>query len=217
MTKILIVVASILILLIQSNALSQTPSDDPPRYEIAAEFTALNREQFGRAKSEPGAGVRFTFNFNKTFAIEGATHASFNECFDCTERGRVFDLFGGVKAGKRFKTWGVFAKVRPGVVNYTQGVLNIVPSGTGGPFPFTVEPKGVDHFALDAGAVVEFYPSRRLVTRFDFGDTLIHFSKRTTNGVSYDPTTMTYTLIPFTTPARTTHNFQFIASFGFRF
>lgn len=217
MEKTLFVTASIFILLIQSHALSQTQSDDPPRYEIAAEFTALNREQFGSAKSEPGAGVRFTFNFNKNFAIEGATHASFNECFDCTERGRVFDLFGGVKAGKRFKTWGVFAKARPGLVNYTQGAFNILPTGTGGTFPFTFEVKGRDHFAADLGGVVEFYPSRRFVTRFDFGDTLIHFSRRTTNALSFDPSSMTYTLFPITTPARTTHNFQFIASFGFRF
>ena len=216
MNKTLFVAASIFILMIQSESFAQT--DDPPRYEIAAEFSALGRSGFGSKKLEPAAGARFTFNFNKNFAIEGATHASFSgECGNCQDRGRVFDLVGGVKAGKRFKSWGLFAKVRPGLVNYSQGILNIVPDGSGGSFPFRIEPKSTDNFAVDLGGVVEFYPSRRIVTRFDLGDMIIHQPSRTSDGISFDPVTQKYFIVPFTSPSRTTHNFQFIASVGFRF
>jgi hypothetical protein len=216
MNKTLFVATSICILLIHSTAISQT--EEPPRYEIAAEFSALGRSQNGCKRLEPAVGARFTFNINKNFAIEGATHGSFSgECPNCLDRGRVFDLVGGLKAGKRFEKWGLFAKVRPGVVNYTFGEINVVPSGTGGSFPFRVEAKGTDNFATDLGGVVEFYPSRRIVTRFDLGDMIIHTARRTGTGVNFDPATQTYFLVPFTTPARTTHNFQFIASVGFRF
>jgi hypothetical protein len=216
MSKKLFLATVMLILVIPSTGLSQT--EEPPRYEIAAEFSALGRSVFGGKRLEPAVGARFTFNFNKNFAIEGATHASFSgECPNCQDRGRVYDLVGGLKAGKRFKTWGLFAKVRPGIVNYGQGLINVVPDGTGGPFPFRVETKGTDNFATDLGGVVEFYPSRRIVTRFDFGDMIIHHTRQTGTGVNFNPVTQTYFIVPFTIPARTTHNFQFIASVGFRF
>ena len=72
-------------------------------------------------------------------------------------------------------------------------------------------------FATDVGGVLEFYPSRRLVTRFDAGDTIIHFNRRTADVIAFDPVTSTFTLAPSFVPARTTHNFQFMASVGFRF
>src|SRR5678809_1096252 len=213
MNRIFLLASLLCLLLIQSSVLAQT--QDPPRYEVAAEFTTLNREAYDGVRVEPGVGARFTFNFNKTFAVEGAMHISLNECPGCINPGRSGDLFAGVKVGKRYKSWGIFAKARPGIVNV--GQLQYVQTGTTGPFPFQAEIKGLDNFAADLGGVVEFYPSRRIVTRFDAGDTIIHFTRRTANGIIFDPTTGTYVLVPFTTPARTTHNFQFIASVGFRF
>jgi hypothetical protein len=75
-------------------------------------------------------------------------------------------------------------------------------------------------FATDIGGVLEFYPSKRIVTRFDAGDTIMHFRKRTTNTVIFDPITGVtggISLVPITIPARTTHHFQFMTSVGFRF
>lgn len=212
------VLAIMTVLVVTSQAFSQTTqTQDPPRYEIAAEFTTLNREAYDGVRVEPGLGARFTFNFNKNVAIEGAAHISFNLCPSCTITGRYGDIFAGVKAGKRFKSWGIFAKARPGDVTFGNQQIDVVQTGTGGPFPFEFRGKGVDNFALDVGGVVEFYPSRRIVTRFDAGDTIIHFTRRTHDGLSFDPTTGTYTIVPFVTPARTTNNFQFMASVGFRF
>jgi len=168
----LFVLATMIILVVTTQASSQTP--DPPRYEIGPEFTTLNREEFNGVRVEPGLGLRFTFNFNKNFAIEGSAHVSFNECYTCVNNGRYADTFGGLKAGKRFKSWGIFAKVRPGDVSFGQGQYTIVPTGEPGPFPFEIRAKGIDNFAVDVGGVVEFYPSRRIVTRFDAGDTIIH-------------------------------------------
>ena len=215
MTKTSVITTVLFILIVQADLLAQT--DEPPRYEVAAEFTTLNRQEFGETRAEAGIGARFTFNFNKTFAIEGATHGSFSDCDNCYPAGRVFDMFGGVKVGKRSKSWGIFAKARPGDVNFTYGRITVIQTGTTGSFPFQFQAKGLDNFATDLGGVVEFYPSRRIVTRFDAGDTIIHFSRRTDNGLSFDPNSGIYTIVPFTTPAKTTHNFQFVASVGFRF
>lgn len=203
------------LLLFQSGALAQ--SVDVPKYEIAAEFTSLEREQFGSKKAEPGVGARFTYNLNETFAFEAAGYLFPERCSFCTNGGRMHQIVAGVKAGKRFEKWGVFAKARPGVVSFSQGEFNVVRITPGGPFPFELEVNRINSFAVDFGGVVEFYPSRKIVTRFDVGDTLIHFTRRTTNFVGFDPVTGGPTLFPFTRPARTTHNFQFIAGVGFRF
>ena len=40
---------------------------------------------------------------------------------------------------------------------------------------------------MDVGGVVEFYPSKRIVTRFDAGDTIIHFGRRNMNTIVFDP------------------------------
>jgi len=70
---------------------------------------------------------------------------------------------------------------------------------------------------MDVGGVVEFYPSKRIVTRFDLGDTIVHFNRRTMQTIVLDP--VTNTLNPGTNqiPSRTSHNFQFVTSVGFRF
>jgi len=202
------------VLLLNANAFAQT--NEIKKTEIAAEFSTLERDDSGAAKSATGFGARFTFNLNKNFALETSGYVFPHKGYDPSQNGTIAELVGGLKAGKRFRTWGIFGKVRPGVARLSQGNFVITQTGTGS-FPFHFEQKGLTGFATDLGAVLEFYPSKRIVTRFDAGDTMIHFGQRSTNGLSFDPTTNTYTLIPFTVPSRTTHNFQFSASVGFRF
>lgn len=200
-------------LMLPSSAFSQT--QDPPRFEVAAEFTGLTHNDFGTTKFTPGFGPRFTFNFNKNFSIDSSAY--YFPCNECGNKGHIAQAVAGLKAGKRFQRWGIFAKVRPGILTLGGGQFDVVPTGAGGPFPFEFKTKGLDHFAVDLGGVVEFYPSRHIVTRFDLGDTILHSTRRTNNGLSFDPVTMTYHIEPFTTPARTTNNFQITASVGFRF
>ena len=63
-----------------------------------------------------------------------------------------------------------------------------------------------NNFALDAGGVLELYPSSRTIVRFDAGDTIVRI-RNATAGVIGNPTTTT----------DTTHNFQFSVGFGYRF
>src|SRR6266567_404940 len=131
--------------------------------------------------------------------------------------GRVYDLpIGGlgflgaapqfgVKAGKRFRRFGVFAKARPGFVGFTK-VTQLVGTRTV-PFgdrqliigDFRVGAK--EYFSTDLGGVIEFYVSRRVMTRMDFGDTIIHYSERAVAGFSTSNTIVR-------SPPETNHNFQ---------
>jgi len=203
------------LLFVSSNGFAQ--SQDVPKYELGVEFTTLEREQFGSKKAEAGVGARFTYNLNETFAFEAAGYLFPERCFSCANGGRMHQIVAGVKAGKRFEKWGFFAKARPGVVSFSQGEFHVVGITPGGPFPFELEVNRTNNFAVDVGGVVEFYPTRRIVTRFDVGDTMIHFKQRTNSLVLFDPVTGAPQLGFVSQPARTTHNFQFIAGVGFRF
>ena len=209
--------AIIIGLILASNALSQT--DDPPKREVAAEFITLNRDEFVGVRTEPGIGGRFTYNLNKNVALEAAAYFFPRSCFDCFNNGRITEAVGGIKAGKRFKTWGIFAKARPGIVSYSKGTVEITQTGPTGSipsFPFRFRTKPLTNPAVDLGGVLEFYPSRRIVTRFDFGDTIIHIRRQTRDTLQFDPATNTFFLAPVPVLGRTTHNFQFSASVGFR-
>ena len=207
-------VITLMMLVIAPSAIGQT--EDPPRYEAAAEFVTLNRDDLFGIRTEPGLGGRFTYNLNKNVALEAAAYFFPRNCFDCLNNGRITEAVGGLKAGKRFKTWGIFAKARPGIVSFSKGRLEILPGGPFPAFPFVFEVKPMANFAADLGGVLEFYPSRRIVTRFDAGDTIINIRQQTRNGLNFDPATNTFILVPITLPGRTTHNFQFSASVGFR-
>ena len=210
------VAVMLVVYLVAPVAYSQTK--EVPKFEVAAEFTTLERDDFTGKRTDPGFGARFTSNLNSVFSLETATYLFPKECFVCDNPGRVTEFVGGVKVGKRFDNWGIFAKARPGVVHYSSDFGGFV-SCLSLICPFPTEPFHPDktHFAADLGGVVEFYPSKRIVTRFDAGDTIIHFSRRTQNGQVFNPVTQQFDPFLFIRPERTTNNFQFMASVGFRF
>jgi hypothetical protein len=207
-------VALLSLFLLQSQAQSQ--STETPKYEVAAEFTTLERESY-EGRTEPGFGARFTFNLNRVVSLETAGYLFPKQCIDCSNNGNVTEALGGVKVGKRFEHWGIFAKARPGVVSFSRGQFDVRPAPSIAGFPFQFFPKRLTSFAADIGGVVEFYPCKHIVTRFDAGDTIIHFGSRPAEVITFDSATSTFGLMPFTLPSRTTHNFQFMTSVGFRF
>lgn len=217
MNRILYAAAAIIIFGMTCEAQSQ--SQELPKFEVAAEFTTLERDSFTNNGTAPGFGGRFTFNLNRVVSFETAGYFFPKRCFTCRDGGRVTEVLGGVKVGKRFENWGIFAKARPGIVSFSQGDFNIVPASPAADptFPFTFEINRTTNFATDVGAVLEFYPSKHIVTRFDAGDTIIHFNSRTRNVVQFVPSDNSFLVLPLNVPSRTTHSFQFMTSVGFRF
>jgi hypothetical protein len=205
-------IASVISLCLLVCSISRAQSDDPPKFEVGIDFSSITKPDSSDS-TEPGLGGRFTFNINKTVALEAATYFFPRKCFFCDRTGGTLTegLFG-VKVGKRFAKWGIFAKARPGFASFSQGDVQFVPSPPG----FEVVPHRTTNFAFDLGGVLEFYPSRRIMTRFEIGDTMIHYGRRTINFPTLNPTG-DIIFVPINFPAITRHNFQFSAGVGFRF
>lgn len=215
MNKTHFLIAMLSVFFMQSQAMSQ--SQEVPKFEVAAEFTTLERDNFFGKRTEPGFGGRFTYNLNSVFSLEGAGYFFPKRCNSCRNNGNVTEVLGGVKVGKRFENWGIFAKARPGFVSFSQGDIDILRAPAIPELPIQFEINRLNSFAADIGGVLEFYPSKRIVTRFDAGDTIIHLRRDERQIVIFDLATSTSNIIPFPIPARTAHNFQFMASVGFRF
>jgi hypothetical protein len=101
-----------------------------------------------------GFGGRFSYNLTNYLALdsEGAYFPYYFEDFGQAQ------AFFGVKVGKRFGPVGLFAKVRPGLFR-----------------DFVARPdrRHQNFFALDAGGVLEVYPSERFLLRLDIGNTTV--------------------------------------------
>lgn len=193
--------------------------DELPKFEIGAQFSSLSINRSFQTRTEPGFGGRFTVNLTDNFALEAE-----GNIFPRDERfgslrtgGRAIQGLMGVKIGKRYQRFGIFGKARPGLVSFSRGKIELIPTTSTDPFAqINIRNERLTHFATDLGGVLEFYPSRRIVTRLDFGDTIIRYGPTTTNVLISTPGGG-LTSIPLTAPSDTRHNFQFSAGIGFRF
>jgi hypothetical protein len=194
---------------------SRAQTNDRRKLEAAGEFTSITMPDFDGGHTEPGLGARLTYNLKKSLAVEAAGYFFPHKCHLCTRSnaGKIGEGLFGVKAGKRFEKWGIFGKARPGLISFSEGASDYVLVSSNN---VSFERRRLTNFAFDLGVVIEFYPSKRIVTRFDAGDTLIHYGRRTNHFLTFD-STGAVSLFPFTSPASTRHNFQFNASVGFRF
>ena len=170
---------------------ARAQSDEWPRkFEVGFVVTGLDIESWTGEKTG-GVGGRFTYNLNEYAALDAEivhnpeSSGNFGET-----QGLV-----GVKVGKRFgRVIGVFAKARPGFLNLGPAVAARTPA------------LGDTRFALDLGGVVELYPSRHSIIRFDVGDTIIPLGDTPINSALRPPRSF-----------GTTHNKQTTFGFGYRF
>ena len=188
---------------------------DVPKVEVGAEFSSLSFNP-PAVKREVGVGGRVTYNLDPHFALEAEVNFfPSGSTRGFTPGGSVLQAQFGLKAGRRWKGFGVFAKARPGFVSF-DGTYRPTVIGTetidGTTFPvFSFTNIGrATHFSADVGGVLEVYPSRRVVARFDAGDTIIRHGPRD----EIDFTSIPARLIRL--PAQVTHNFQFSAGVSFR-
>lgn len=199
----------------------QSQSQEPTKIEVGVHTSLLNIgsqiDPFipltDHARPEAGIGVRFSYNLSRSVALEAETNFFPRENFpELNSGGRLFQGQFGVKAGKRFNRFGLFAKARPGFLSFGQiltqtGSVTFPFQGNGPIVTFPIlEPQRRNFFSLDVGAVVEFYPSRRFLARLDLGDTMVHYSETP--------------VVPFfgaSPPKRLGHKFQFSSGIAFRF
>jgi hypothetical protein len=186
------------------------PEKRTKRFEVGAQFTSLFVDPSNsqgslfipRIHTEPGFGGRVTFNLTESIALEAEGNYYTREQFSFPEGGKMFQGQFGGKIGKRFDSWGVFGKARPGFVGFSQVLQS--PSGIPtGQFPFVRRL----YPSIDVGGVVEFYMSPRWMARFDVGDTIIRYGEIRFPGLAPS----------FTVPSVTRHNLQVSSGIGFRF
>ena len=232
-----ILLAALLLLSVAGFQPARAQADDDRKFEVGGQFSLLRVPTYsitqglivclnppcpsslffedGGDKNEPGFGGRFGYNFNRYFALEA--EANFFPRDRVFEGGSKTQLIAGAKAGKRFKGVGLFGKARPGFMRFSQGDFRPGPNACPAVFPpllscFQSEAK--TNFALDLGGVVELYPSKKTIVRFDVGDTMIFFGDRLV-ALSNQNNPPSAVVLP--RGSETTHNFQFSAGFGFRF
>jgi hypothetical protein len=204
---VLICVALGLVCLVQTNfaqtaaTANQTQNEEEvSRYEVGGHFSSLDRP----GGNDSGFGGRLTVNANRYLALESEVNFFPRRGIG----GNATQALFGVKVGKRWDRFGVFAKARPGFIYDTRGRVELAQS-TDNIYRFNF--KGTTNFTADVGGVVEFYPTKKLITRFDFGDTITRINSQ--NGFINANGNIT----TFRIPPTTRHSFQFSAGIGFRF
>jgi hypothetical protein len=222
-TRFCLVIAALIIPLCAASSHAQ--ESDPPKFEIGAQHSSLSvnyPEVGGGTEYSVGFGGRFTFNLNRHVAFEAEGNFFPNTIVETVSAGgRAFQAQFGVKVGKRFRRFGLFAKARPGFVSFGETEKLTRSSFTVGGVPVPAIDFGIErktHLSLDVGGVLEFYPSRHVVTRFDIGDTIIRYRERNDLGTTDVLVPPGIFVLPIVKdPAVTKHNFQFTAGVGYRF
>ena len=193
--------------------------DKKDRVEIGVQSTSLTLfgPDFPGDVTNAGVGGRVTYNFNRSIAAEAEINffpqrqivlSSFNS-------GAIQAQFG-VKLGKRFEKFGLFAKVRPGFISVGD-VDSITPdsvSVVNGIATLNFNRERTNFFTIDAGGVLELYPSPRTVVRFEAGDTVIRHPARF--DIVFPPASNDPPFVQRVRGAKFNHNFQFTAGVAFR-
>jgi hypothetical protein len=207
-------------MLILSDARAQ--ERDAPKVEVGAQFSSLSiTDPPGGFGTENGAGFggRVTYNLTDHFAVEAEGNiypTGMQRQF--ASGGAMQQMQFGVKAGKRFERFGVFAKARPGFVSFADTIKVgagslILSDGTTLPIA-TFGSERKTHFSTDVGGVLELYPSRRVLVRFDAGDTIIRYGEHNIPAFVFLPSNANPVA---KAPAEFGHNFQLTAGVAYRF
>jgi hypothetical protein len=179
---------------------------------------------------QPGFGGRIGYKLTTNLTLEAEVNFfpgadSFSLPTQFQGGHKVQGLFG-VKAGERFEKVGIFGKARPGFLYSSKGdiqprtdVLCIAMVAIFPPPAGCFQTISKTSLAFDLGGVVEVFPTKRTIIRFDAGDTIVRLRERSVSGVinpvqgSLAPSFVTVVRVP----AETTHSFQGSIGIGFRF
>jgi len=194
-----------------SVAVGQSKKD---RIEIGVQSTSLTlfHPDFPGDVTDAGFGGRVTYNINRSIAAEAEINFLPQKQEILGADGNAIQAQFGVKIGKRFEKFGIFAKVRPGLLSVDR-VFIIGPNSiteVNGVFNFDFSFERRNLFTLDAGGVLELYPSKRTVVRFEAGDTMIRHPEFFQQFCCVPP------IIQRVRGPKFNNNFQFTAGVGFR-
>jgi len=130
--------------------------DQPPHFELGVAASGIHLSD----NNNFGVGARAVFNFNSFFSLEGEGNFFLNNASPkLFSGGRAIEGLFGPKIGLRTENVGIFAKVRPGVISFSNTVQGIIVNPNV-PFSFSIQTGRLTEPAPDLGTVTEFYPAR---------------------------------------------------------
>jgi hypothetical protein len=217
-TRALFTLNAVVLALLLLGQTARAQEQDAPKLEVGVQYSSLsvNIPGFfgGGTETAVGVGGRVTYNLTDYFAVEAEGNLSPSDLpASYVTGGASQQMQFGAKVGRRWRRFGLFAKARPGFVSFGETLTPTQVTAGGDTFvQFRRERK--THFSVDVGGVLEFYPSRRTLVRFDAGDTIIRYGAHPEGFTFASPVGA-----PLITqaPSETRHNFQFTAGVGFRF
>ena len=163
------------------------------RFEAGVQFTVIKLHWVNEIPV--GFGGRFTWDLPRqgSFVLSPEAEVSYFPQNRFGFYGET-EVLAGIKAGARTEKYGLFAKVRPGLIHF------------GGDTFWQIYGGAATNFAVDVGGVFEYYPSSRITLRMDMGDTMM-----------YAPRTFFRTPTGLLGPSGNFHNYQAQFGVGFRF
>jgi hypothetical protein len=177
---------SLVCLLVSLVSLARAPGayaqTDEPRLELGGQLAALRLNDVD-GTTNAGLGGRVSYEICRWLTAEAEMNFFANDDFEARlspttfpdvrlgySRRRLEGVFGP-KAGWRGERFGVFGKVRPGFSRLFDKGIECVSDLCA--LILLVRPQYRTEFAVDVGAVLEYYPTARTVTRVDLGSTII--------------------------------------------
>jgi hypothetical protein len=190
----------ILILMVPCIAAAQ---DTRQRYELGALVTYTFLREIGSTDAGVGTqaggpGGRLVYHAFPFLDLD--TEINFLPGNSATS-GNHLQGFFGVKSGKRWNREAIFLKARPGFIHFSRDPFGVQNPGSNS---FSHERAASTEFNFDLGGVIEYYTARGLILRFDLGDSLVRYARRTVRTSEFVPV--------FEAGGFTTHNWQ--GSFG---
>jgi hypothetical protein len=141
------------------------PQQEYSRFEVSGQYSLIRLlDASGNAQSHSGFGGRLDVNLTRRLALESQLdffphHASpFLQQQGGHALQALFGIRGKVIQSKHFAVYGL---LRPGFLHFEK----VAVFSSTLPVSFTTRP--ATYFLVDLGGGIEFYPSPRLITRFE--------------------------------------------------
>jgi hypothetical protein len=154
-------------------SLPEEPTEIPewktdPRWKMGFQMTSVglpanNKNCPSCQDLHTGVGFNFNYRFAKYAYFDGETNF-FPSSDTYKQPGDVYEVLAGLKIGRPYRSWGLFAQVRPGWVHYD------TPIGQSSHRSYL----STTRIAQNFGGSVEYYPSKHSALQFNLGTTLVH-------------------------------------------
>jgi hypothetical protein len=136
------------------------------RSEISGQFSTIRFYDDSGKRYFLGFGGRYDFNLNRRLALEAQVDFFPKDTFPILQRqgGKIVNLLAGVRAkAVQSRHFAVYGLLRPSLLVFTNVPQFSGPPGTLPGFKLGAQAQ----FALNLGGGVEYYPTPRLITRFE--------------------------------------------------